>query len=208
MNACKHKVRILDINIDKIINQIESAGGNHFDVLYEKIYVSDINPPQKSRWIQLHSSVGEIAKPTLNEIIDNRKEKTEIIVSNFNDVNTFLIKLGFISRSLQENIRIMYKLNGVSINLEIFPMIPTHMMIEGNSRNEINEVLKILEIDSINVTMIDIETVYSEKYDINLENIAYLTFSESELNKIKDLISNMYPHKVNILHDIAVFKLT
>jgi len=162
MNSCKHKIRILDINFDKIINKIEIAGGNHFDVLYEKIYIFDIIPHQKNRWIQLHSPYGEIAKLTLNEIIDNQKEKTEIIVSNFNDVNNFLIKLGFVSRSLQENISIKYKMNEVLISFEILPMIPIHIMIEGNSWDEINEVLKILEIDSEKITTIDIETVYQK----------------------------------------------
>ena len=166
MNSCKHKIRILDINFDKIINQIEFAGGNHFDVLYEKIYIFDIIPRQKNRWIQLHSSYGEIAKLTLIEIIDNKKEKTEIIILNFNDINNFLIKLGFVFLNLQENISIKYKMNEVLINFEISPMIPAHMMIEGNSSDEINEVLKILEIDSEKITTIDIETVYSEKYGI------------------------------------------
>lgn len=40
-------------------------------------------------------------------------------------------KIGFDYRSLQENKRIQYILNGIEIDFDTWPMIPTYMEFEG-----------------------------------------------------------------------------
>lgn len=176
------EVRYLEISFDDMIKRIESLGAKQVGVYHQKRYVYDFIPEEKGRWIRLRNN-GVETTLTIKEIkssnVDGTKE-LEIIVSNFEDTNEILGKLGYVPRTYQENFRIEYNLDGVNFDLDKWPMIPAYLEIEGNSEKEVLDMLKRLEIDFSEATTIDVDKVYKEKYGIDLDKIKILKFDKNE----------------------------
>ena len=79
------------------------------------------------------------------------------------------------SRGYQENKRTQYILNGVEIDIDSWPMIPTYVEIEGKNEEEVMNTLEILELPKDKVTTLDVDSVY-KKYGIDLKVIKVLKF--------------------------------
>lgn len=186
------EVRKLDISFDNAIKKLENIGAKQVGIFHQKRYVYDFNPAQKGRWIRLRSN-GMVSTLTIKEIqtlkIDGTKE-LEIVVSDFNDTNEILRKLGYNPRTFQENFRIEYTLNGVNFDLDKWPMIPPYLEIEGPSENDVLKMVNTLGFDINDITTIDVDTLYNSKYDIQLDLIKNLHFSEKEYEFIKKYNTN------------------
>ena len=104
--------------------------------------------------------------------------------------------MGIKSRGYQENKRTQYILNGVEIDIDSWPMIPTYVEIEGKNEEEVmkytvfkmvdDSILgkaailvpgkkEILELPKDKVTTLDVDSVY-KKYGIDLKVIKVLKF--------------------------------
>lgn len=83
--------------------------------------------------------------------------------------------MGIKSRGYQENKRTQYILNGVEIDIDSWPMIPTYVEIEGKNEEEVMNTLEILELPKDKVTTLDVDSVY-KKYGIDLQVIKVLKF--------------------------------
>lgn len=83
--------------------------------------------------------------------------------------------MGIKSRGYQENKRTQYILNGVEIDIDSWPMIPTYVEIEGKNEEEVINTLEILELPKDKVTTLDVDSVY-KKYGIDLKVIKVLKF--------------------------------
>lgn len=81
--------------------------------------------------------------------------------------------MGIKSRGYQENKRTQYILNGVEIDIDSWPMIPTYVEIEGKNEEEVMNTLEILELPKDKVTTLDVDSVY-KKYGIDLKVIKVL----------------------------------
>jgi adenylate cyclase class 2 len=84
--------------------------------------------------------------------------------------------MGIKSRGYQENKRTQYILNGVEIDIDSWPMIPTYVEIEGKNEEEVMNTLEILELPKDKVTTLDVDSVY-KKYGIDLKDIKVLKFN-------------------------------
>lgn len=186
------EVRQLEISFDDMIKRIEAIGAKRVGIYYQKRYVYDFNPAQKGRWIRLRNN-GVETTLTIKEIkssnVDGTKE-LEVIVSNFEDTNEILDKLGYVPRTYQENFRIEYKFDGVNFDLDKWPMIPAYLEIEGNSEKEVLDMLKKLKIEFSDVTAIDVDKIYKEKYGIDLDEIEILKFNKEEELFISQYMEN------------------
>lgn len=178
----EYEVRKLDVSFDEVIQKLERIGAKKVGVYHQKRYVYDFIPVQKGRWIRLRSN-GKITTLTIKEVkslrVDGTKE-LEIVVSNFDDTNEILMKLGYTPRTFQENFRIEYTLDGVNFDLDKWPMIPPHLEIEGKSEEDVLKAMKLLGWSVDDMTAQDIDTVYSKNYGIDLDSIKTLKFSELE----------------------------
>ena len=185
----EYEVRILNIDTDEWIKKVEEMGAIKKGVFHQKRYVYDFQPAQKGRWIRLRSN-GKESTLTIKEIkslrVDGTKE-LEIVVSNFDDTNEILQKLGYKPRTYQENFRIEYTLNGVNFDFDKWPRIPEYLEIEGTSEQSVTEMIDKMGVNNLEVTTLDVDQVYQKKYGIILDEIAELRFSCSEKERIKEL---------------------
>ena len=148
------------------------------DVIYLKRYVYDFKPKINNKWIRLRTN-GEKTTLTIKDLtaktIDGTKE-LEIEVTDFEKMNLILKDLGYIPKGYQENRRIQYILNGLEIDIDSWPKIPTYMEIEGESEEEVLKMVEFLEIDKSKLTALGCSDIYKEIYGIELEKIKELKF--------------------------------
>ena len=93
------EIRILEIDKEKFIEQIEKLGATKKGEYFYKRCGYDIRPAKVGKWIRLRTS-GEETTLTIKEIIDNKKidgtRELEIVVSDFVKTKEILEELGYI----------------------------------------------------------------------------------------------------------------
>ncbi len=175
----EYEVRVLDINSTDFIKNLENMGAQFKGDFIQKRYVYDFKPVNSKKWIRLRTNGYKTTltiKNIISSEIDGTKE-TEIEVSDFEKCNLILKELGYIPRSYQENRRIQYDLNGVEIDIDFWPLIPTYAEIEGSCEDAVYNVLSLLGYDKNDVTSLDVDSIYL-KYGINLNKIKELILEE------------------------------
>ena len=109
----------------------------------------------------------------------------EIVVSDFEETNRILEKLGYLPRTYQENFCIEYLLNGIKFDIDIWPKIPPYMEIEGESEQAVLGAISMLGMSYEEFTTRDVDSIYNDVYGISLDKIKILKFSADELDYIK-----------------------
>ncbi len=170
--------RILEVDKDKMISKLENLGAIKKGEWFQKRYVYDFNPVRENEWIRLRTN-GEVAtlayKNVEKNTVDGTKE-LEVEVSDFEETNELLNVLGYKAKGYQENKRVRYMLNGVEIDIDSWPMIPTYMEIEAESEEKVKEIEKLLEADESKITALNCEDIYIQIYGINLKEQKDLRF--------------------------------
>ena len=174
----EYEIRVLERNKEEMIKKLEGLGATRKGEYEQKRYVYDLRPVEKGKWIRLRTN-GRTTTITYKDIVSNTIDGTkevEIEVDDFNRANEFLERIGFESRSYQENVRTQYVLNNVEIDIDSWPMIPTYMEIEGNSEKEVAEMLELLKIDTTKLTALNCDDIYKQIYGIDISTIKHLKF--------------------------------
>lgn len=174
----EYEIRVLEVDVDNIIKKIEKLGGVKVGDWFQKRYVYDTIPKHPSKWYRLRTNGIDTTltyKNVEKNSIDGTKE-LEIVVSDFDKTNEMLELLGYTHKGYQENKRIRYILDGVEIDIDSWPLIPTYMEIEGKSVEEVERILGLLNIDSDKVTALNCEDIYKEVYNIDIDSIKELKF--------------------------------
>lgn len=188
MTQIEYECRVLNIDIDEFKTKLESLGAKNKGEFFQRRYVYDFNPVRPNSWIRLRTN-GEKTTITIKELKDEESisgtRELETIVGDFDIANEILEKLGYKARNYQENMRISYELNGVSIEIDSWPLIPTYVEIEGSSEREVIETLKLLDIDMNQVTTLGVESIYRVIYGIDSLKIKELKFNECMLESDK-----------------------
>ena len=182
MSHIEYELRVLEINKEEIQEKLKNLNAVLIEDVLQKRYVYDFKPAIPDKWIRLRTN-GTKTTLTIKDIkssnIDGTNE-TEIEVSDFATTNEILKELGYIPRGIQENKRIKYDLNGVEVDIDTWPKIPTYLEIEGKSEDEVYNTLKLLNIPKENATALDVKRIYREVYGIDLNKEPILLFGENE----------------------------
>ena len=111
-------------------------------------------------------------------LINNKfvtKPNEAILLSDIDDTNLILEKLGYKARSYQENRRIRYVYNNIEIDIDSWPLIPTYVEFEGTSEEEIREFVKLLGYKTSDLTTLNVNKIY-EYYGLDIDSYAVLKF--------------------------------
>ena len=175
----EYEVRVLEVNVNKVLEKLNDLHATRLWDRLQRRYVYDFNPKQDNKWIRLRTN-GEKTTLTIKDVttskIDGTKE-LEIEVSDFEECNLILKELGYVAKGYQENRRIQYDLNGVEIDIDYWPKIPTYMEIEGTSEEAVYNTLESLGYSKDDCTTRDVEGVYLD-YGFNLKEIYDLKLEE------------------------------
>ena len=100
----------------------------------------------------------------------------EVEVSDFNKTCELLNACGINHRGYQENRRTQYILDGVEIDIDSWPLIPTYVEIEGKDEESVLAMVDKLELDKSKLTALDVMSVYDQVYHIDMNKIKELRF--------------------------------
>lgn len=175
----EYEVRILDIDVEDVIKRIENISAvKEWDALQRR-YVYDFIPKIDGKWIRLRTN-GVKTTLTIKNIVSSSIDGTqelEIEVDNFDRCNLILKELGYEAKGYQENRRIQYTLNGVEIDIDSWPNIPTYLEIEGASEEIVYHTVELLGFKKEDCITRDVEGIYLD-YGFNLEEIYELKLEE------------------------------
>lgn len=175
------EARLLEVDVDSFRGKVERSGAEFVGDWVQMRYCYDFNPVEENRWIRLRTN-GKITTLTIKDISDKSitgTREVEIEVSSFENADEILNQLGYKARSKQENRRIQYKLDGVEIDIDMWPLIPPYVEFEGPSEQEIYDVCNKLGIDVEKLTSLDVTSIY-EKYGYDIMAKADLVLEESK----------------------------
>ena len=170
------EVRLLDIDKEDLISKLEKNNAKFIGNWHQIRYVYDFNPKQDNKWIRLRTN-GITTTLTIKEVKDKSAlgtKELEIEVSSIEDADKILEQLGYRKRSVQENKRIRYILNDVEIDIDTWPYLDTYVEFEGNSEEQIKEVLEILGLDYNKCVTDNAQDIYMS-----------LGFTQEDLNNLK-----------------------
>lgn len=175
----EYEVRVLEIDTEEIIKKLKEVGAKFQWDHLQKRYVYDFIPKIDGKWIRLRTN-GDKTTLTIKNIVSSSIDGTqelEIEVEDFDKTNLILNELGFVAKGYQENRRRQYILDGVEIDIDSWPWIPTYLEIEGESEEVIYEVLDKLGIPKEKSTSRDVDTIYRD-YGYNVNEIYELKLEE------------------------------
>lgn len=175
----EYEVRVLEIDVEQLEEKLKQAGAVlQWDHLQRR-YVYDFIPKIEGKWIRLRTN-GDTTTFTIKNIVSSEIDGTqelEIEVSDFEKTNMILNELGFVAKGYQENRRRQYLLDGVEVDIDSWPMIPTYLEVEGKSEEDVYHVLDKLGISKDQVTSRDVDGIYQD-YGYHLNEIYELKLEE------------------------------
>lgn len=181
------EIRMLDCNEAEIIKKLEDNNATFIGEWLQVRKCYDFTPVKENSWIRLRTN-GVETTLTIKEIQNNKIDGTkelEIVVSDFNETDMILNKLGYVARSHQENKRIRYILDDVEIDIDTWPFIPSYVEFEGKSEEDIKKVCKKLDVDFDKLTTLDVVSIYKH-YGYTSKAMDNLSLEENRrINTIK-----------------------
>ena len=174
----EYEVRVLEIDKEQLVNKLKELGATFKGKYEQKRYVYDIIPKCDGKWLRLRTNGKETTltyKSVEKNSIDGTKE-LEIKVDDIEKTNELLKTAGILPKGYQENNRTQYVLDGVEIDIDSWPLIPTYVEIEGKDEESVNKILKKLDLQEKKVTALDVQSVYEKIYNIDISKIEVLKF--------------------------------
>jgi adenylate cyclase class 2 len=179
--ATEFETQILDIDVDGIVGKLRKLGAKEEDEYLQKRWIFDIEPTEvesTGKWIRLRQAGDKKPTLTLKEKsgsgIDQTKE-TKIEIDDFDSMTKILKQLDFKDQYFQESKRHLFLYKGIRFTLDTWPMIPTYLEIESDSKEKVEEGLRLLGLTGKDVGHIGMKAIY-KKYGIDLHSIKELTF--------------------------------
>ena len=155
---------------------------NIIDILNKKELIEFLSKfhNNSKKWIRLRKTNKKTTLTVKHILEDNgtniqQMMETEMIVPSMEEANGFLKALGFSYKSYQEKRRISYVLNNHEIDIDTWPGLSTYMEIEGNNKEDIEDVLSLLGYSFKDTISCTVDEIYKNK-GIDILNIRELKF--------------------------------
>lgn len=174
----EYEITVLDIDVSEIEKKLESIGAIKQGEYFQKRNLYNFHEEYRGRFIRLRTN-GEKTTLTIKDKSAKKEigsvKELEIEVSSFEKANEILELLGYEHSTYQENKRIIYKLGHIEFDIDTWPMIPTYLEIEGKNKEDVEKMIKILDIDEEKLSLDKVSEIY-KKYGIDIHQYKELKF--------------------------------
>lgn len=174
----EYEITVLDIDVSEIEKKLESIGAIKQGEYLQKRNLYNFHEEYRGRFIRLRTN-GEKTTLTIKDKSAKKEigsvKELEIEVSSFEKTNEILELLGYEHSTYQENKRIIYKLGHIEFDIDTWPMIPTYLEIEGKNKEDVEKMIKILDIDEEKLSLDKVSEIY-KKYGIDIHQYKELKF--------------------------------
>lgn len=185
MNTTEVECRFLEIDKDDLIKKLKELGADdEGENLIEEtvIYDKDLKWRDEHRFVRLRK-VGNKTKLTYKDqkiqTVDGTFE-IEFEIEDYAKAELLFEKIGLWPYRHQQKIRHAFKLGGVSVDIDTWPMIPTYVELEGESEEDLKKVAKLLELDWGKADFHNAKWVIENVYNIPVGTFRYYRFDKCE----------------------------
>jgi len=179
------EARFLEIDKEALIAQLhEYKAVDTGEKLLSEIIFYDQQDTWSSegRYVRIRST-GDSTRMTYKHIresaIDGATE-IELEVSSRTTAESFLENIGLKAARRQEKLRHTFTLDGVTIDIDTWPNIPSYVEIEGPSEVVIRRVAEQLGFDWNQAVYDDARSIIETRYDIPVGSLTWFTFDRTE----------------------------
>lgn len=164
----------IEINKDKLREKIKSLGGKLIqpEMLMRRI-IFDLHG--SNRFARVRDEGNKIVM-TYKCHHDNTLLGTEEINVEVNDYDSaiaFLKAVGLEAKAAQETLREEWELDGVELDIDTWPWIPTYVEIEGPNAEAVESVAQKLGFEMKNAHYGSVDEIYKLYYDVTNADINY-----------------------------------
>ncbi|HDR7663284.1 Adenylate cyclase class IV, CYTH domain [Bacillus wiedmannii] len=141
-----------------------------------------------NKWIRLRRT-GNVSTLTIKHIMDGGLERDEIAIQQVTEIemeipsievgNAILQQMGYAFRNFQEKRRISYIFGNLNIELDMWPMIPPYIEIEGNDKEEIIEMGKLLGYKTEDFLSCNTEEIF-KRYGLDIYKYRELRLEDNK----------------------------
>jgi adenylate cyclase, class 2 len=179
------EVRFLDINVVALKNKLKELGAEDLgeDLFDEVVYYDKDNTWQtQQKVVRVRKSNRGITvsfKHHHSHTVDGANE-AEFSTDDYAGVQSFLEALGFLQRKRhQQKKRHTYVLDGVHVDIDTWPNIPTYVELEGASEESLKQVAEKLGFDWDKADMTSAADII-KSYGIPVKELSLYTFEKIE----------------------------
>lgn len=174
------EVRFLDISVDSLRQKLDALGAALiFNTLFritifyglsgeDREYIRVRDEGHKITLVHKHTYKGSIAA-----------NEHEICVSSYEDTIALLHAIGLTKKRAEEKVRIHYKLEEASIDIDTWPGVPTYVEIEAGSEQLLKSTCEKLGFNFEQAFLGDAHDVFRH-YAIEPTSIPNMVFSEEQ----------------------------
>lgn len=167
---------------------------NNLELLKDEALISIMKEisPHFCKWMRIRKT-NDKTMIAIKSIIDGEGEyniddvrEFEIEVPSFEEGMELLNHLGFYHQRHQVKMRIAYDYKKTEIVIDKWPMLNPYIEVEGNTKEEIDETVKMLGFDPKDEIVINTDDVYKMiGIDIYSKENKDVTFTNEELKEIE-----------------------
>lgn len=164
------EIRILDVDVDEVINKLNELGAKKVGEYDFKRYVYGIIPEQKGKFIRLRTDGKKtmLAYKEKSYTSMSSTKELEMEIEDFSKAHMFLKSIGFEENKYIENKRITYSFGEVEIDIDCYPMIPPYVEIEASNEDIVNEFIDKLGLRGHVLTVESLKKIYG-RYNIDFD---------------------------------------
>ena len=179
------EARFLDIDAAALKQKLTELGATNFgDDLFEEIIAySKEWADYKRMFLKIRKTKNGVFmtyKHQREDTVDGTEE-IQLKIDDFEKAITFLKRLGFdyIMRHQQKK-RHSFELDGVTIDIDTWPKIPTYVELEGKSEQKLKDVAAKLGLDWQKAVFENPRIVMEKYYNFDVANLTWFTFDRIE----------------------------
>lgn len=94
---------------------------------------------------------------------DTGMEEIEVIVSDFADTSSLLLKLGFVEKHYAEKRRTRYEKDGIEFDIDTLPEIEPYLEIEAPAWEQIDQAMEWLKLNPADKKIFSANQIYAQK---------------------------------------------
>jgi adenylate cyclase class 2 len=179
------EAKFLEIDKDNLVAKLKELGAEDSgELLLQEIifHNNDSKWDNEHEFIRLrngHDGITMTYKHHEQQSVDGTEE-IEICVSDMGQAEKILAKIGLIPVRHQQKYRHKFVIDGVTVDIDTWPKIPTYVELDGPSEESLKNVAVKLGLDWKKVVFEDARMTIENRYGIPLMNKTSFTFDKIE----------------------------
>jgi len=167
----EYEATYTNVKKDKIRQRLVKAGAQQIypDFLQKRLVFSMPGTERlDKKWVRLrqeHDKITLSVKEVIAGKIEDQKESL-FGIDNWDEARQFLLEIGCVEKSYQENKRELWKLDGVEITLDEWPFLEPFVEVEGKNEKSVRKVSEKIGFDYSQAKFCAIGLLYREKYSL------------------------------------------